>query len=52
MKLDNPLAMLLADNNGPFRKCLGEIKKLSYRLLVLQATENRGREGRTAKAST
>lgn len=51
MKPDNPLAMVMKDNNGSFRKCLGEIKKLSYSLLALQATKNKSRKGRAPKAS-
>lgn len=38
-------------NNGSFRKYLGGIKKLRYSLSVLQASENKGRKGRTTKAS-
>lgn len=47
MKLGNPLAMLIKDNNGSFRKCFGEIEKLS--LWVLQATENKRQEGEGTK---
>ena len=43
--------MVIKDNNGSFRKCLEEIKKLSDSLLVLQATKNKGRKGRAPKAS-
>lgn len=49
MKLGNPLAMVIKDNNGSFRKCFGEIKKLSCSLLVLQATENKRQEGEGIK---
>lgn len=37
MKLDHPLAMVIkGNNNSSFRKGLGDIKKLSYNLLVLK----------------
>lgn len=52
MKLDNPLALVIRDNNGSFGKYLGGIIKLRDSLSVLQASENKGRMGRTPKAST
>lgn len=49
MKLDNPLAMVIKNNNGSFRKCLGEIKKLSYSLLVLKLLNIKAGRGRHQK---